>query len=193
MGKVYRALAVAALALGLLFPTHQTLADDAADVEAVERELEAEATALELYRRAVERANKAVEASSLGQKVKQLEKKLAAIEETLVNTRAYREWRGPDKFTALCHVCEGPENESIGSYAEYTDRMHRYFDARRSFRVDEVLEEYEAEHSRMNALQSRMVLKFLADEIARAVEQELGNLERELRELEKKARKGVTI
>ncbi len=146
-----------------------------------------------LYRRAVERANKAVEASSLGQKVKQLEKKLAAIEEALVNTRAYREWRGPDKFTALCHVCEGPENESIGSYAEYTDRMHRYFDARRSFRVDEVLEEYEAEHSRMNALQSRMVLKFLADEIARAVEQELGNLERELRELEKKARKGVTI
>lgn len=73
MGKVFLALvAVAALALGLLFPTYQALADDAADMEAVERELEAEATALALYKRARDRAEKAVLASSLWAKYERL-------------------------------------------------------------------------------------------------------------------------
>lgn len=192
MRKVFSALAVAALAVGILLPTHQSFADAADDLEAVERELEAEATALELYRRAVDRASKAVEESSLGQKVKKLEEEIVAIEEAFVKTRAYREWRGPDKLIALCLECES-QIEGIGTYAEYEARMQRYFEARRSFRVDETLEEYETERSRMNSLRSRMVLKFLADEIAQAVEQGLGDLERELRELEKRARKGVTI
>ena len=179
------------LALAVASPT-AALADAAADVEAVERELEAEETAMELFRRAVERANEAVETSSLGKRVKQLAKELAAIEEAFVNTQAYREWRGPDKFVALCLECES-QIEGIGTYAEHTERMNRYFDARRSFRVDEVLEEYDTARSRMNALRNRMVLKFLADEIARAVEQGLDGLERELRQLEKKAQKGLTI
>lgn len=191
MGKVYRALAVAALALGLLFPTHQTLADDAADVEAVERELEAEETALQLYRRAVERASKAVEASSLGQKVKRLWGEFWAAREAFEETRAYREYLGPDKLEIVCITCSREEQKARS--AEIETRRERYQETHLSFRIAEIVEERDAAHRRMNLLRNRMVLKFLANEIARVAEQELGDLERELRELEKKARKGVTI
>ena len=191
MRKASLALAVVTLAFTLTLPAAQSLADDAADVEAVERELEAEAMAIELYERAVERANKAVAASSLGKKVARLWNEFWSANDAFEETRAYREYLGPDKLEVGCFGCSDAEREAKS--AERDARLNRYHEARRSFRIAEIVEERDAAHLRMNALRNKMVLKFLADEIAKAAEQKLNDLERELREINKRVKKGLTI
>ena len=226
MRKVFRVLAVAALALGLLLPTHQALADDAADLEAVERELEAEATALALYKSARERAQKAVEASSLAEEYKRLSdarNKVWDVYERL-SAEAEQVRDKADKAWKLAHKAEDEaRRESIGTPTRVgEDAIEASMRAMREWRASdqtrliatslsqeysalisetgELLQKYlvasdkaRAQSERMSAMIDSMTVKFLTDEIARAIEQELGDLERELRELEKKARKGVTI
>ena len=226
MGKVYAALVVAALALGLLFPAHQTLADEAADLEAVEQELEAETIALELYKRARERAVKAVQASSLAAKHDRLwEVSREALE---AHKRASGETRQAwDRESAAWDMAREAEREaqiqSIGALAEGGEdgidaslrvmkewqendrtrpRAMALSEETKEFREVEnrLWREYRSasdaafvQSERMGMMIDKMTLKFLADEIAKAVEQELGDLERELREIEGKVRRGVTI
>ena len=230
MGKVRQALAVAALALGFL-TAPQLLADEAADLEAVERELETEAMALELYERARKRAEKAVQASSLGREYKKLsdasskamdkydlalneasevqnlaneawdvardaerraesESLLEVIKEVEAKAsvnifdariRIMSEWRENDQTRPLAQALSKEASELREAAAPLYDDYRALSDKR------------ETVHDRMYALIRRMTLKFLTDEIAEAVAQGLDDLERELRELEKKARKGVTI
>lgn len=184
MGKIYPTLIVALLTFSLVLPAAQVLADDAADVEAVERELEAEAVALELFERAVERANKAVAASSLGKKVARLWDEFWSARNDFEETRAYREYLGPDKLEF---------GDPGYSTSELEARRERYEEVHRSFRIDEIVEERDAAHIRLNALRGKIILKFLADEIAKAAEQGLDDLKRELLEIQEVAKRKLTI
>ncbi len=100
MVKANRVLAIAVLAVALVFPVAQSFSDEASDIEAVDRVLEAEDVALELYKRALDRANKAVAASSLGKKAERLWDEFRAAMEAFEKTRAYREYLGSDKRPA---------------------------------------------------------------------------------------------
>ena len=210
MVKANRVLAIAVLALALVFPVAQSFSDEASDIEAVDRELEAEDMAFELYKRALDRANKAVAASSLGKKAERLWDEFSAATEAFEKTRAYREYLGSDKLPVYSFSTYFPtyrrldeeSNEEYwqrlyGSagrerYHEEKDARHeRYVETRRSFRIKEIVEERDTADFRMNALRKKMVLKFLMDEINKAVEQALYGLERELRDIHARAAQDV--
>ena len=222
MGKIYLTLAVVTLAVTLAFPAVQSLADDAADIEAVERELEAEAMAVELYKRAHNRALKAVGASSLAREHEKLavqrdeawnaykDASSAADEarakeddawnaaheaERIASWNGYgakgkgidarlkagKEWRAADKTRPYAMSL----SEKAGALAKVA---HTLFDA-----YIVASGKVRAQNERRNLLVNNMTSKFLLDEIARAVERGLDELERELREINKRVKKGLTI
>ena len=212
MVKANRVLAIAVLAVALVFPVAQSFSDEASDIEAVDRVLEAEDVALELYKRALDRANKAVAASSLGKKAERLWDEFLAAMEAFEKTRAYREFLGLDKRPAgkpffkldlhHSHIEESREelrarreryHEELRQhyYGDPVARYKRYYETRRSFRIEEISEERDAADLRMNALRKKMVLKFLVDEINKAVEQAFYGLERELRDIHERAAQDV--
>ena len=121
-------------AAALVFPVAQSFSDEASDIEAVDRVLEAEDVALELYKRAQDRANKAVAASSLGKKAERLRDEYWAAMEALEKTRAYREYLGSDKQPA----------------GELFFRLDLYYEESREERMARLVRYFEAQRERYN-------------------------------------------
>ena len=225
MSKSCRTLFVALIAFVLALPGANAVADEAADIEAVERELEAEAMALELYDRARSRAVKAVEASSLAQEHKALTDSTsdafdsylrASDEADLASDRASKAWEIARKaeFDASLEINPTPRagedviDARIRAMQEWRaadkTRPHALSLSEESRTLREfastLFQKYMtasdkalAQSERMRMVIDKMTLKFLVDEITKAVEQGLGDLERELREIHEKAQKELTI
>lgn len=163
-------------------------ADDAADIDAVEREIMAEDRAMEIVMRARERAEVAVRSSSIGKNVERLQAEFRTAKQEFENTEAYRQYLGSDQLGAFsCTGCSSDEylEKSHEHNQEQHARYMRFEETRKGFRLEELSSEAGELHKRMRRLIEKMTDRFIEDEINRAKEQDMRALERELRKMRK--------
>lgn len=190
-----------------------SLAEEAADIEAIERELQAENRAIEIVKRARERAERAVMASSIGKEVERLQAEVKNVYAILENTEAHRQYLGSDKMDLTldeqcpherrviveCDDCSAKE----WSKKQRADDHARW--ERRSACVDAHFAEHEARYQRFLDKREELRIDEIVDErdaaysrmrqliekmTDRFIEDEINNaIEQDMNALERELRK----
>lgn len=159
------------------------------DIQAVEREIAAENEAMEIVKRARERAIKAVQASSLGVEYAGLKNALQAARAEFESSDAYTLYKSEetkkwlDPLSCLEDRCS--DEEQAQRWAEVDRRIDAYFAAQEQFEreTEEIRFAKERIYDQLDRLVDLMTDVFIEDEVDKAIELDLRELERSLRRI----------